>query len=105
MTGCLVTYGGAEDFVLNSTAGRVALVILAGEEDPAATQRTLRWLRRRWPGCPIIVVRGAGGVEHEMAARRGGALYLSSGEAAKQLPEMVSHTLRARVKDRAGLSA
>jgi hypothetical protein len=95
MNGCLVTYEAAEDFVLNPPAGRVAMVILAGEEGPAATQRTLRWLRRRWPACPMTVVRGAGGVEHEMAARRGGALYLSSGEVARQLPEMVSQALRA----------
>jgi hypothetical protein len=31
----------------------------AREDDPAGTQRTLRWPRHRWPGCPITVVSAA----------------------------------------------
>lgn len=104
-TGRFMTYRRVEDMVLNSPAGRVALVILAGEDDPASIQRTLRWLRHRWPGCPITVVSGAGGVEHEMAARQGGAFYLTSGETVQQLPAMISHVLRASDGDKAGLSA
>ena len=90
-----MTYRRVEDMVLNSPAGRVALVILAGEDDPAGTQRALRLLRHRWPGCPITVVSKAGGVAHERAAREGGAFYLTSGEVGQQLPGMVSHSLRA----------
>ena len=104
-TGRLMTYQRVEDMVLNSPTGRVALVVLAVEDDPAAKQRTLRWLRHRWPSCPITVGSGAGGVENEMAARQGGAFYLTSGEAERQLPDMVSHALRAQAGDKAGLPA
>jgi hypothetical protein len=103
--GCLMTYRRVEDMMLNCPTGHMALVILAEEDDSADTQRTLNWLRNRWPGCPITVVGRAGGVEHEMAARQGGAFYLTPGEARQQLPDMVSHVLRAHAGDKVGLSA
>jgi hypothetical protein len=103
--GCLMTYRRVEDMMLNCPTGRVAMVILAEEDAPADTQRTLNWLRRRWPACLITVVGGTDGVEHEMAARRGGAFYLTPGEAEQQLPGMVSHVLRAHAGDKASFSA
>jgi hypothetical protein len=101
---CLMTYRRVEDLVLNAPAGRVALVILVAEDDPAGTRRTLRWLGHRWPGCPIMVVSTDGGLEHELAARQGGAFYLASGEAEQQLPDMVSHVLRLQAADKTGRS-
>jgi DNA-binding NtrC family response regulator len=94
-TGFLITYRRVEDMMLNCPTGHVAMVILAEEDDSANTQRTLNWLRYRWPGCPMIVVGGTGDTEHEMAARQGGAFYLAPGEAQEQLGDMVSHALRA----------
>jgi len=90
---CLITYRRMEDLVFNAPTGKVALVILAANDDPAVTQRTLKWLRHRWHGCPITVVSGAGGEEHEMAARKGGAMYLASPVEPKQWSAMVSHVL------------
>src|ERR1035437_9159878 len=76
--------------------GRLALAIMAGEDDPADMQWTLHWLRHRWPGCPITVVSNAGGLENEMVARQGGAFYLTSDEASLLLPHMISHALRVK---------
>ena len=75
--GCLVTYLKAEDLVLNTPAGPVALVILATDDSTAVLRRTLIWLRNRWPGCPISVVGNAGCGDYEMAARENGAMYLT----------------------------
>jgi DNA-binding NtrC family response regulator len=103
--GCLMTYRRVEDMMLNCPIRRVALVILAERDSPADTQRALSRLRHRWPGCPLIVVGATGGVEHEMAARQGGAFYLTPGEAAQQLPDVVSHVLRAQAGNKASSSA
>ena len=74
---CLVTYRRVQDLVLNAPAGPVALVILATDDAPQTVQRTLAWLRRRWPHCPLTVVADEGCGEHELAARRGGANFLA----------------------------
>ena len=76
-TGCLVTYRRAEELQRNVPTGKVALVILATEDRPQMMRRTLRWLKQRWPGCPITVVGNAGCGEDEMVAREGGAVYLT----------------------------
>lgn len=76
-TGCLVTYFRAQDLMLNAPSGKVALVILATNDSPAVLQRTLSWLRHRWPRCPITVVGDVGCGEHEMVARSGGATFLT----------------------------
>jgi len=76
-TGCLVTYRRAEELQRNVPTGKVALVILATEDRPQMTRRTLRWLKQRWPRCPITVVGNAGCGEDEMVAREGGAVYLT----------------------------
>ena len=55
------------------------------------------------PGRPITLVSGDGGVDREMTARQGGALYLTSDEADRQLPAMVSHVLRAQAGESAGI--
>ena len=90
---CLITYRRVEDLVFNAPTGEVALVILAANDDPATTQRTLKWLRHRWPGCPISVVSQTGGEEHEMSARKGGAMYLTRPVEPKQWSAMVSEVL------------
>jgi len=76
-SGCLVTYLRLEELMFLSPAGKVALVILAANDTPTMTRRTLSWLRHRWPGCPITVVADAGGGEQEVAAREGGANFLT----------------------------
>jgi len=92
-SGCLVTYRSAEDLLRNAPTGKVALVILATEDSPAVISRTLRWLRHRWPRCPITVVGGAGGAEEELAARQGGAYYLTRPVASHQWAAILSHVL------------
>ena len=97
-TGCLVTYRQAGDMMLNVPADKVALVILATDEAPAALGRTLKWLRHRWPGCPITVVGDSGANEYEMAARAGGALYLTRPVVPQNWTDILSHTLTGRHK-------
>lgn len=76
-SGCLVTYLKAEDLALNAPSGTVALVILATDDSATVLGKTLDWLRHRWPRCPITVVGDGGCGEHEMAAREGGATFLT----------------------------
>jgi len=75
--GCLVTYRRVEDLKHNNPTGKVVLAILANADPPSGIRRTLSWLRHQWPRCPITVVGDAGCGEHEMAAREGGAMYLT----------------------------
>jgi DNA-binding response OmpR family regulator len=76
-TGCLVTYLKAEDLLLNAPGGPVALIILATDDSSRVLRRTLSWLRHRWPACPITVVGDEGCGDYEMAAREGGATFLT----------------------------
>ena len=92
-TGCLVTYRRAEDLMFNAPSGRVALVILAAGDHPANLSRTLKWLRHRWPRCPITVIGDRGSGQYEMAARQGGAYYLTRPVAAAQWAAILSHAL------------
>ncbi len=86
--GCLVTYMKAEDLVLNAPAGPVALVILATNDSAPVLERTLSWLRNRWPSCPITVV---GDGTDEMVARQGGATYLTRPVSNREWSAIVSH--------------
>jgi DNA-binding NtrC family response regulator len=95
-TGCLITYRRAEDILLNSPLGKVAMIVLASGDDPEAIGRMLTWMRHRWPRCPVAVIGDSGGGEMEMAARKGGACYLTRPVAAEQWAAMVEHVLRVR---------
>lgn len=90
-TGCLVTYLKAGDFMLNTPSGKVVLVILATDDSAPVLRKSLDWLRRRWPGCPITVIGDAGCGEHEMAAREGGAVFLTRPVSAEQWSAILSH--------------
>jgi hypothetical protein len=91
--GRLVVYRRALDLVQNVPAGRILLAILATREAPAALSETLQWLRRRWPRCPIAVVGDEGAGPHEMAARSGGALFLTRPVPAAHWQAILSHVL------------
>ena len=93
-SGCMVTYRRAEDVLLNLPSGKVALIILASAEDPEAIGATLSWMRRRWPVCPITVIGDVGGGEMEIAARKGGASYLTRPVAPEHWAAMIAHVLR-----------
>ena len=92
-TGCLVTYRRTEALRLNVPAGRIALVILATEDRPQTMRQTLRWLRRRWPRCVITVVGDTGCGAEEMAAREGGAAYLTRPVSPEQWLAVLAHAL------------
>lgn len=91
--GCLVTYRNVGDLVANVPSGKVALIILATNDQPAVTAQVLKWLRHRWPRCAITVVGDGGCGEQEMTARKGGACYLARPIAAEQWAAMLSHVL------------
>ena len=90
---CLVTYRRAEDLMHNAPSGKVALVILSTQDQPPMIRRTLRWLRLRWPKCPVTVVGDAGSGEHEMTARKGGASYLVRPVRPQQWSALLRHAL------------
>ena len=90
---CLVTYRRAEDLMLNAPCGKVALIILATADAPMRVKHTLSWLRHRWPRCPITVIGDSGSGEHEMAAREGGAFYLTRPVAPEAWEAALSHAL------------
>ena len=92
-SGCLVTYRRAEDLICNAPAGRVALIILATSDAPAAIGRTLKWLRRRRPHCPITVIGDRGAGELEMTARKGAACYLTRPVSPEQWTAVLTHVL------------
>jgi len=92
-TGCLVTYRRTQDLLCNAPAGKIALVILATNSDASIIKRTLGWLRRRWPRCSIAVVGDIGGSENELAAREGGAFYLTRPVPPEQWSAVLSHVL------------
>ena len=92
-SGCLVTYRKAEDLIYNTPAGKVALVILATEDTAVVIGRTLKWLRHRWPRCPIVVVGDSGGGQHEIVAREGAATYLTRPVSQQQWNAILAHAL------------
>lgn len=91
--GCLVAYRRAEELQRNVPLGRVAMVILATEAHPQVMRHVLRWLRQRWPRCPVTVVGNAGCGADEMVAREGGATYLTRPVAPEQWRALLEHAL------------
>ena len=91
--GALITYRRAEDVMLNCPFGRVALIILASSDDPETMGRILSWMRHRWPRCPVVVIGETGGGDMELAARKGGASYLTRPVSSQQWAGLVEHVL------------
>jgi len=77
----------------NAPTGKVVLVILATADSSPVMSRTLGWLRRRWPRCPVTVVGSEGGGEREIAARKGGASFLARPVTTDQWSALLSHAL------------
>jgi DNA-binding NtrC family response regulator len=92
-TGALVVYGQVADLRSNPPAGRIAAVIVDTHEPPVAVRRALEWMRHRWPGCPVTVVGDAGGGEQEMAARQGGASFLTRPVTEEQWLSLLAHAV------------
>lgn len=76
-TGVLITYRSATDLIQNAPSGAVAMVILAGRECPLEMQEVFGWLKRRHPHCPVAVIADTGAGEEELAARIGGAIFMT----------------------------
>ncbi|MHC4982906.1 MAG: hypothetical protein ACYTF6_07025 [Planctomycetota bacterium] len=91
--GSLVTYRRVEDLKYNLPTERVALAILASGDSPSGLRRALKWLRHKWPRCPITVVGDLGCGQHEIAARKGGAMYLARPVAHENWAAILNHVL------------
>lgn len=102
-TGCLVSYLKAEDLLANGPAGPVALVILATRDPAETVRRSLRWLKNRWPHCPVTVVGDGGSGEYEMAAREGGAIYLTRPVRVEEWRAILCHAVQAAARRQARL--
>jgi FixJ family two-component response regulator len=76
-TGVLITYRSAMELIHNAPSGAVAMVILAGRECPTEMREVFGWLKRRHPHCPVAVIADTGAGEEELAARVGGAIFMT----------------------------
>ncbi len=92
--GCLITYRRVEDLVLNAPTGKVALVVLSDSGKAGCSRGTLKWLRSRYPRCPITVVGDTGGGSAERAARESGAMFLTRPMHQEHVSEIVSSVIR-----------
>lgn len=91
--GCLVTFRRAEDLMYNAPSRKVAMVVLATDDSLPVMSRMLERLRRRWPRCPVTVVGDEGGNEYELAARKGGAIYLTRPVEPQEWSAILAHVL------------
>ena len=89
--GCSVGYRRCEDLMGNPPRLEASLVVLATDEAPRALQRTLRWLRGRWPRCSVVVVGDEGCGPQERAAREGAASYLTRPVTPQQWAALLAH--------------
>lgn len=76
-TGVLITYRSATELIHNAPNGAIAMVILAGRECPTEMHEVFDWLKRRHPHCPTAVIADAGAGDEELAARIGGAIFMT----------------------------
>ena len=95
-SGALLTYRKVEDILSTAPAGRVVLVILAGNEAPVAVDKALATMRHRWPRCPVVVIGEPEDRELELAARRGGASYLIRPVRHQEWTALVQHAFGKR---------
>jgi DNA-binding NtrC family response regulator len=95
-SGALLTYRKVEDILLTAPAGRVVLIIMAGNEAPVAVDKALNTMRHRWPRSPVVVIGEPGDRELELAARRGGASYLVRPVRAQEWTALVQHAFGKR---------
>lgn len=93
-TGVLITYRSAMDLIQNAPRGALAMAILAGRECPAEVRTALSWLRRRHPHCPVAVVADTGCGEEELAARLGGAIFMTRPLADEQWSALLTAAAR-----------
>lgn len=97
-TGSLLTYRRIVDLInCPPPSGHVAMVVLASDDPPEVLTRALHWLRNRYLYSAMVVVGDDGCGERELAARIGGANYLTrpmhSGQWAGLLSHALSHAL------------
>lgn len=100
-TGSLVTYRRMVDLIHSPPpSGHVAMVVLASDDPPEVLTRALHWLRNRYLRSAMVVVGDDGCGERELAARIGGANYLTrpihSGQWSGLLSHALSHALSPR---------
>jgi len=100
--GCWVGYRRCEDLMGNPPRLEASLVVLATDEAPRALQRTLRWLRGRWPRCSVVVVGDEGCGPQERAAREGAASYLTRPVTPQQWAALRVHAEASRPAPRRG---
>ena len=92
--GTLALYEKVEDLALNAPAGAVSLAIIAGENDPAILERSLRWLRRWRPAAACAVIADPGRSDLEIAARSMGAGYFVRPVAPDQWRALLAHAVQ-----------
>lgn len=101
-TGSLVTYRRMIDLIHSPPPiGHVAMVVLASDDPPEVLTRALHWLRNRYLGSAMVVVGDDGCGEHELAARIGGANYLTRPIHSGQWAGLLSHALSQALSPRA----
>ena len=93
-TGSLVTYRRMMDLIhCPPPSSHVAMVVLAADDPPEVLTRDLHWLRNRYLRSAMVVVDDDGGGRRELAARIGGANYLTRPIHSGQWAGLLSHAL------------
>jgi len=73
--GCVLEFSSLTDIVNCMPAGSLDLLVLTADQSPAETGELLRWARRNWPGCRVIVVCQDSDLELERVVRSNGGLF------------------------------
>lgn len=77
-TGRVVTYERLADLLHNPPpTGSGGLIVVATKDAPALVMQALLWLRDRYGRCMMLVIGDEGCGELELAARAGGANYMT----------------------------
>ena len=92
----LVTYRHCEELMYCVPAGPVSLIVVDTYDPPPVTELTVEWLRHCWPDTLLCVIGEADGLDQELSARKGGALYLARPVPLSQWEDLLGHVLSKR---------
>jgi len=92
----LITYRRLEDLILNRPTGEVVLFILADGDEVKMLEKMLEWSHSRWPYSSMVVIGDEGEGEMEIAARKGGAYYLTRPVSQWEWKALIQHPVRKR---------
>jgi hypothetical protein len=92
--GSIVVYHRLVDLLHAPPRGEdLGLIVLGDQIEPAALVRTLRWLARQYPLATLAVLADTGSGACEVAARLGGAVFLTRPYQQPDWSDLLGHTV------------